>query len=45
MGARNFGTRYVIVVPMFLAVAAAAVTVLRSVGWRWSWRRSWPSSP
>jgi 4-amino-4-deoxy-L-arabinose transferase-like glycosyltransferase len=30
MGARNFGTRYVIVVPTFLAVAAAAVTVLRS---------------
>ena len=32
LGARNFGTRYVIVVPIFLAVAAAAVTVLRS---RW----------
>jgi 4-amino-4-deoxy-L-arabinose transferase-like glycosyltransferase len=31
-GARNLGTRYVIVVPIFLAVAAAAVTVLRS---RW----------
>jgi hypothetical protein len=30
LGARNFGTRYVIVVPIFLAVAAAAVTVLRS---------------
>ena len=29
LGARNFGTRYVIVVPIFLAVAAAAVTVLR----------------
>jgi hypothetical protein len=29
LGARNFGTRYVIVVPVFLAVAAAAVTVLR----------------
>ena len=29
LGARNFGTRYVIVLPMFLAVAAAAVTVLR----------------
>jgi len=30
LGARNFGTRYVIVVPIFLAVAAAALTVLRS---------------
>jgi 4-amino-4-deoxy-L-arabinose transferase-like glycosyltransferase len=30
LGARNFGTRYVIVVPIFLAVVAAAVTVLRS---------------
>ena len=29
LSARNFGTRYVIVVPIFLAVAAAAVTVLR----------------
>ena len=30
LGARNLGTRYVIVVPIFLAVAAAAVTLLRS---------------
>jgi hypothetical protein len=30
---RNFGTRYVIVVPMFLAVAAATVVALR---WRWA---------
>jgi len=29
-GARNLGTRYVIVVPIFLAVVAGAVTVLRS---------------
>ncbi|HZA03009.1 MAG TPA: phospholipid carrier-dependent glycosyltransferase [Propionibacteriaceae bacterium] len=32
LGARNFGTRYVVVVPIFFAVVAAAVTVLRS---RW----------
>ncbi|GAA4149162.1 phospholipid carrier-dependent glycosyltransferase [Phytohabitans flavus] len=31
-GTRNFGIRYVLVVPLFLAVAAAAVTVVR---WRW----------
>jgi len=31
-GSRDFGTRYVIVLPMFLAVAAAAV-----VTWRWRW--------
>ena len=29
LGARNFGTRYVIVVPIFMAVAAAAVTTVR----------------
>ena len=29
---RNFGTRYAIIVPLFLAVAAAALMVLR---WRW----------
>lgn len=29
LGARNFGTRYAIVLPIFLAVAAAVVTVLR----------------
>jgi Dolichyl-phosphate-mannose-protein mannosyltransferase len=32
-GARNFGVRYVIFLPMFLAVAAAAVVALR---WRWA---------
>ncbi|GAA0794412.1 glycosyl transferase [Spirilliplanes yamanashiensis] len=32
-GARDYGTRYVIVLPMFLAVAAAAVVLLR---WRWA---------
>ncbi|MFI5493970.1 phospholipid carrier-dependent glycosyltransferase [Actinoplanes sp. NPDC051859] len=31
-GARDFGTRYTIFLPMFLAVAAAAVLTLR---WRW----------
>ncbi len=31
-GARDFGTRYAIFVPMFLAVAAAGVLTLR---WRW----------
>ena len=29
LGARNFGTRYVIVVPIFMAVAAAVVTTVR----------------
>jgi hypothetical protein len=33
LGARTLGVRYAIFVPMFLAVAAAAVTVLR---WRWT---------
>lgn len=33
-GARNFGTRYVIVLPMFLAVAAGTVALIRT-------RRSW----
>ncbi|MFJ9896385.1 ArnT family glycosyltransferase [Streptomyces sp. NPDC091280] len=32
-GSRDFGTRYAIFVPMFLAVAAACVPVLR---WRWA---------
>ena len=32
-GARNFGTRYVIVLPMFLAVAAGTVTLLRRARW------------
>ncbi|MGA5302606.1 ArnT family glycosyltransferase [Nucisporomicrobium flavum] len=32
-GARDFGTRYAIFMPMFLAVAAAAVVLLR---WRWA---------
>jgi 4-amino-4-deoxy-L-arabinose transferase-like glycosyltransferase len=32
-GARNFGVRYAIFVPMFLAVAAASVVVVR---WRWA---------
>ncbi|MDQ7904457.1 phospholipid carrier-dependent glycosyltransferase [Phytohabitans sp. ZYX-F-186] len=31
-GARDFGTRYALVVPVFLAVAAAALTAVR---WRW----------
>jgi 4-amino-4-deoxy-L-arabinose transferase-like glycosyltransferase len=34
-GARDYGTRYVIVLPMLLAVAAATVVTLR---WRW-----WPA--
>ncbi|GAA1605304.1 phospholipid carrier-dependent glycosyltransferase [Actinoplanes couchii] len=33
-GARNFGTRYVIILPMFLAVAAGAVALIRT---RSSW--------
>ncbi|WP_225829727.1 phospholipid carrier-dependent glycosyltransferase [Streptomyces sp. NK08204] len=33
-GSRNFGTRYALFVPMFLAVAAACVPRLR---WRWPW--------
>jgi hypothetical protein len=33
-GARNFGVRYAIFVPVFLAVAAGAV-----VTWRWRWAR------
>lgn len=33
-GARDFGTRYVIFMPMFLAVAAGTVTLIR---WRWAW--------
>lgn len=32
-GSRDFGTRYAIVVPMFLAVAAATVITVR---WRWA---------
>ncbi|MFE9441917.1 phospholipid carrier-dependent glycosyltransferase [Streptomyces sp. NPDC006602] len=32
-GARDFGTRYVVFLPMFLAVAAGCVLVLR---WRWA---------
>jgi cell division protein FtsW (lipid II flippase) len=32
-GSRDYGTRYAIVVPIFLAVAAAAVVTLR---WRWA---------
>ncbi|MEV6597806.1 glycosyltransferase family 39 protein [Actinoplanes sp. NPDC051346] len=32
-GARDFGTRYAIFMPMFLAVAAAAVVALK---WRWA---------
>jgi hypothetical protein len=32
-GTRSFGTRYALVVPIFLAVAAAAVVTLR---WRWA---------
>ena len=32
-GSRDYGTRYAIVVPVFLAVAAAAVVTLR---WRWA---------
>ncbi|MEJ3748417.1 glycosyltransferase family 39 protein [Actinomycetes bacterium KLBMP 9797] len=32
-GTRNFGTRYAIFLPMFLAVAAAAVAAVR---WRWA---------
>ncbi|MFF3463761.1 ArnT family glycosyltransferase [Streptomyces sp. NPDC001984] len=32
-GARDFGTRYAVFVPMFLAVAAAGVLALR---WRWA---------
>lgn len=32
-GSRDFGTRYAVFVPMFLAVAAACVPVLR---WRWA---------
>jgi hypothetical protein len=32
-GARNFGVRYAIFLPMFLAVAAAGVVLLR---WRWA---------
>ncbi|UQU61978.1 phospholipid carrier-dependent glycosyltransferase [Couchioplanes caeruleus] len=32
-GARDFGTRYAIFMPMFLAVAAAAVVLVR---WRWA---------
>ncbi|MGN9910390.1 ArnT family glycosyltransferase [Phytohabitans sp. LJ34] len=32
-GTRSFGTRYALVVPVFLAVAAAAVLVVR---WRWA---------
>jgi Dolichyl-phosphate-mannose-protein mannosyltransferase len=32
-GSRDFGTRYALVVPVFLAVAAAAVTAVR---WRWA---------
>jgi len=32
-GSRDFGTRYAIFMPMFLAVAAAAVMVVR---WRWA---------
>jgi hypothetical protein len=34
-GSRDFGTRYAIFVPMFLAVAAACVPALRS-WWRWA---------
>ncbi|MEU4688081.1 glycosyltransferase family 39 protein [Actinoplanes sp. NPDC023714] len=33
-GARNFGTRYVIFMPLFLAVAAGTVAL-----WRWRWAR------
>ena len=33
-GARDFGTRYVIFMPMFLAVAAGTVVLIR---WRWAW--------
>ncbi|SDT78246.1 phospholipid carrier-dependent glycosyltransferase [Actinoplanes derwentensis] len=31
VGARNFGTRYVIILPMFLAVAAGAVALIRTI--------------
>jgi 4-amino-4-deoxy-L-arabinose transferase-like glycosyltransferase len=37
-GARDFGTRYAIFMPMFLAVAAGAVVAVR---WRWAVRRRW----
>ena len=33
-GARDYGTRYVIFMPMMLAVVASTVVLLR---WRWSW--------
>ncbi|MDH6622402.1 hypothetical protein M2271_000189 [Streptomyces sp. LBL] len=33
-GARDFGTRYAIFLPMFLAVAAGCAVVVR---WRWRW--------
>lgn len=33
-GARDFGTRYVIFMPLFLAVAAGTVVLIR---WRWAW--------
>ncbi|GAA4970322.1 glycosyltransferase family 39 protein [Actinoplanes utahensis] len=32
-GARNYGTRYVIVLPMFLAVAAGTVALIRRMRW------------
>ncbi|MCY1140134.1 glycosyltransferase family 39 protein [Actinoplanes sp. Pm04-4] len=33
-GSRDYGTRYVIFMPMLLAVAAGAVVLIR---WRWAW--------
>ncbi|MBU2662459.1 glycosyltransferase family 39 protein [Actinoplanes bogorensis] len=33
-GARDYGTRYIIFMPMMLAVVASTVVLLR---WRWSW--------
>ncbi|MGW0883515.1 phospholipid carrier-dependent glycosyltransferase [Streptomyces sp. NPDC002671] len=37
-GSRDFGTRYALFVPMFLAVAAPCALRLRT---RWPWRRPW----
>lgn len=33
-GSRDYGTRYVIFVPMFLAIVAGTVVLIR---WRWAW--------